>query len=243
MRTSEHLDASGHIDFADMIARATRHVESGLYRSSYTHIMVDEFQDISASRARLVQALRSQRPECSLFVVGDDWQAIYRFAGSDISFTTNFSQLFGATATTSLDTTFRFNDQIGEVASRFVLQNPAQIPKEIHSFKRSSEPAVSLVRTLSDTDGLTAALDAIERRAIDQGSERTTVLVLARFNFVIDEWASTAARRVVRQTHPSLDVRFMTVHAAKGKEADYVVVRGFRRASTGSRAGSAPTSC
>ena len=70
-----------------MINRATDLVESGRYRSPFGYIMVDEFQDISPARARLLKALLDNSPDAQLFAVGDDWQAIYRFGGSDIAVT------------------------------------------------------------------------------------------------------------------------------------------------------------
>ena len=66
-----------------MISKATEHVESGCYRSPFSYILVDEFQDISPGRARLLKVLLDRSPTAQLFAVGDDWQAIYRFDGSD----------------------------------------------------------------------------------------------------------------------------------------------------------------
>lgn len=82
--------------------------------------------------------------DASLFCVGDDWQAIYGFTGSDLQFTTGFAQHFGATCTTALDLTFRFNNSISEVASRFVLQNPQQVRKQLHTSSSVTKAAVSL---------------------------------------------------------------------------------------------------
>uniref|UniRef100_UPI003AF58A1A UvrD-helicase domain-containing protein n=1 Tax=Thiolapillus sp. TaxID=2017437 RepID=UPI003AF58A1A len=72
------------IDFEDMILRAAHYAEIGRYDSPFHHILVDEFQDISQSRARLIKALKAQHADTRLFAVGDDWQSIFRFAGSDI---------------------------------------------------------------------------------------------------------------------------------------------------------------
>jgi DNA helicase-4 len=108
----QHLTESSTIDFEDMIGKAIDYVENGQFHSPWSHILVDEFQDISKSRARLIKALRDSKPSCSLFCVGDDWQSIYRFAGSDLSLTTHFEEEFGATQVTVLDQTFRFNDNI-----------------------------------------------------------------------------------------------------------------------------------
>ena len=227
------LSECKQIDFADMIRKATEHVESGRYESPYRHILVDEFQDISRARARLITALVRQRPESVLFVVGDDWQSIYRFTGSDIAYTRDFQHHFGTTATTPLDLTFRFNDQIGDAASKFVLKNPAQIVKTIQSLSWTPHPAISLIRVVRAEDGLNMALVAIDKRSSYGGEHKASVLVLGRYNFVVDKWRTPAAKRLIRTLHPSLDVEFMTVHAAKGKEADFVVVLGLGRGKHG----------
>jgi DNA helicase-4 len=226
------LAKHGQIDFADMIRRATAYVEAGRFVSPFTHILVDEFQDISAVRANLVIALLRQRQDSVLFAVGDDWQSIYRFTGSDIGYTWHFARVFGATATTALDTTFRFNSSIGNVASYFVLQNPSQTRKTVRSLVDAAEPAVSLLGALSREDGLKVALEAIAKRESYGSSARATVLVLARYKFVLEEWPSEVRRRL-KQEYPSLSIDFMTVHAAKGREADYVVVLGLEKGRNG----------
>src|SRR5690606_5814306 len=83
------------IDFHDMIRRALEYVSEGRYKSNFRYILVDEFQDISQGRARLLRALRDQVDEAKLFCVGDDWQSIYRFTGSDVSLVTSFQDFFG----------------------------------------------------------------------------------------------------------------------------------------------------
>jgi DNA helicase-4 len=85
---------SGRIDFEDMILRAAHYAETGRYVSPFRHILVDEFQDISQSRARLVKALKAQHSDVRIFAVGDDWQSIFRFAGSDIHLMRHFGREF-----------------------------------------------------------------------------------------------------------------------------------------------------
>lgn len=227
----EDLHAKGEVDFAQMILAAAAYVEQGRYRPPYRHVLIDEFQDISGPRARLAKALHEQTPGSSLFAVGDDWQSIYRFTGSDVRFTSEFERRFGATATTRLDQTFRFNDKIGEVASAFVLRNPAQVPKEIRSSRRVAEPAISLGELSSDEQGLSATLAALAER-VEANKGSGSVLVLSRFNFLLDAFGASF-RREIRRKHPGLTVSYTTVHAAKGKEADYVVIIGLRKGKFG----------
>jgi DNA helicase-4 len=219
----QQLRDTATIDFEDMIGKAIEYVEDGRYQSPYRHLLVDEFQDISASRVRLVKALLAQNPDNSLFCVGDDWQSIYRFTGSDVTITKEFEEHFGYTATSVLDKTFRFNNKIGDVASRFVMQNSTQIAKKIQSHNIIEQAAVSLIMTNQDQVGLNAALSAINAKA----NENVTVLILARFNFRKPDLSAFKGQ------YPKLRLQFMSVHASKGNEADYVIVLGMEKGKHG----------
>lgn len=229
----QHLSERNEIDFADMIGKAIGYIENGRYRSPYQHILVDEFQDISQPRARLIKALLDQRDDAVLFAVGDDWQAIYRFSGSDLSVTQRFSDMFGASSVTALDTTFRFNNKIGDVASAFVLQNPAQLKKAINSVDVVSQPAVSLLKAKESKRGLHQALNAIHQQATNQPEKKTSVVVLARFNFLLSDGSPKELKLQMETQYPLLDLQFMSVHASKGKESDYVIVLGMNNGKYG----------
>lgn len=219
----QHLRDTNTIDFEDMVGRAIEYVENGRYQSPYSYILVDEFQDISASRARMIKALLAQNPDNSLFCVGDDWQSIYRFTGSDVTMTKKFEGYFGYTATIILDKTFRFNNKIGTVASKFVMQNSTQIAKQIQSHKIIEHPAVSVIKSNQDQVGLNAALSAINAKA----DANASVLILARFNFRKPDLSD------LKRQYSKLKLQFMSVHASKGKEADYVIVLGLEKGKQG----------
>ena len=122
------------IDFDDMIIEALKYIENGKYKHKYKHIFIDEFQDISTTRAMLIQKLLPIN-NTSLTVVGDDWQSINKFAGSNINIIQDFNKWFGATQVITLDYTFRFNNIISDVASEFIQKNPYQIKKDIKTVK------------------------------------------------------------------------------------------------------------
>ena len=207
------------IDFHDMISKATEHVENGSYRNRFDYILVDEFQDISPGRARLLTALLDTSNTSQLFTVGDDWQAIYRFAGSDIAIMREFSERFGASERATLETTFRYTDRISDVATRFVLSNPAQIQKDVTSLYHADEPCVQVIFGGDEVpDPLGEALKTI---AVSEktGSGRSTVLLLGRYRHSRPQNMGALTR-----DHPELHLTFMTVHGSKGLEADYVVV-------------------
>ena len=219
-RYEKNLEEAGEIDFHDMINRATDHVASGSYRSPYGYILVDEFQDISPGRAALLKALLDQSESTQLFAVGDDWQAIYRFAGADIAVMREFEQRFGRGARCDLETTFRCSEAVSEVATRFVLSNPAQIAKTVRTDRRTEGTGV-WIGLAGDESGslLDEALERIE--ADSAGIEGpATVLLLGRYQHLRPDLAALSRVR------PSLRLSYSTVHGAKGLEADYVVVLG-----------------
>ena len=218
-RYQESLARLRQIDFHDMISKATEHVESGRYLSPFGYILVDEFQDISPGRARLLKALLDRSPTAQLFAVGDDWQAIYRFAGSDIAIMREFRERFGASERINLATTFRCADRITAVATKFVLRNPAQIRKDVSSTRRADGTSVHVGLAGEECrDPLAEAMKAIAADA-EKNDGTPTVLLLGRYRHTRPENMAKLARE-----HPGLDLSYKTVHRSKGLEADYVVV-------------------
>ncbi|WP_448249680.1 UvrD-helicase domain-containing protein [Thalassotalea agariperforans] len=231
------LSKRGEIDFEDMIVKAIGYVKSGAFKSPWRYIMVDEFQDISEPRARLVKALRDNQHGSSVFAVGDDWQAIYRFSGADLKLTTQFAQYFGFTTQTELDLTFRFNNKIGEVASAFIGKNPHQLNKTMASITQVSAPAISLLRKAENAShqhlipeisngALEEALHAIHAKVC----KPVTVYLLARFWFQLPNKSDLQA---LYAKFPLLKIASQSFHASKGKEADYVVILGLTKGKHG----------
>ncbi|KZQ41197.1 DNA helicase IV [Enterobacter cloacae subsp. dissolvens] len=214
------LKEENAVDFSGLIHQAIIILEKGRFVSPWKHILVDEFQDISPQRAALLSALRAQNKHTSLFAVGDDWQAIYRFSGAQLSLTTAFHHYFGEGDRSDLDTTYRFNSRICEIANRFIQQNPHQLAKPLNSLRAGDKKAVTL---LAD-DQLEPLLDKLSGYA--KPDER--ILVLARYHHLKPAALEKAATR-----WPKLQLDFMTIHASKGQQADYVIVVGLKEGSDG----------
>lgn len=224
------------IDFEDMVNRATELVESGRYQSPFRHILVDEFQDISTGRAKLIQALKGQHADAKVFAVGDDWQSIYRFAGSDIHIMRNFGAEFGGTyagktgvnRAVDLGRTFRSVDKIALAARRFVLRNPAQITKTVIPAGETDEPSIRIVWTRRDT-GETALNDAVAALAATEGKGggRPSILILGRYRFLRPDVGH------LKRRNPGATIDFKTIHASKGLEADHVIILGADNAKMG----------
>lgn len=214
------LKEENAVDFSGLIHQAIVILENGRFISPWKHILVDEFQDISPQRAALLAALRQQNSQTTLFAVGDDWQAIYRFSGAQLSLTTAFHHTFGEGDRCDLDTTYRFNSRIGEVANGFIQQNPHQLAKPLNSLTVGDKKAV----TLLDESQLDALLDKLSGFA--KAEER--ILVLARYHHLKPASLEKAATR-----WPKLQLEFMTIHASKGQQADYVIIVGLHDGNDG----------
>ncbi len=227
---SRRLEESQRIDFDSMIADAVRLVETGRYQSPFSLILVDEFQDISEPRANLIKALKQQKAFSKVFAVGDDWQSIYRFAGSDITIFTQFEANFGASWQGRLEQTYRCNQLIAETAARFVQRNPEQIAKSVRS-TRPAIPRSIRVIPIDDERGrpdfTQACLRLLERLDMALGSmaahwrnepnAKLKVLVLWRYN-LLDPFGG------VPPSFGNIEVSGLSFHRAKGLEADYTVL-------------------
>ncbi len=221
------LKEKNQIDFHSMITLATRHVQQGKFKPDWQFVMVDEYQDISPYRLALLQTICDksnhtvevgevkQTIPCSLFAVGDDWQAIYRFAGADVNLTTGFKQRFEHAQVHYLDTTYRFNNQIGAVANSFIQKNPHQLPKDLISHKQQKRKAV----TIAPMKSLPSLLNQLNKQQDHQVRPLPRVLLLGRNHYhkpdALNDW---------QQQNPHLKIDFMTCHASKGQEADYVFI-------------------
>lgn len=104
MKYEEELRLTNEIDFSDMINQAIVKLEKNksLYENSFDHILIDEYQDISRQRYLLIKALMAKNRNCKLFCVGDDWQSIMGFTGSNLEFFIKFQDYFDHPARTDL---------------------------------------------------------------------------------------------------------------------------------------------
>lgn len=218
---SDQLSQNNEIDFGDMISKAIYFLKNETFLPKWKYILVDEFQDISMPRAELIKLLKEKSENCSLFCVGDDWQAIYHFAGSKSELVRNFKNYFGYFWQEHIDTTFRFNDKISSVASRFVMENPLQIRKNINSIKKSFESKVTIALKTSFNSDL-KIIDTFLRRINVNKNENKTVLFLHKENIPLNVFKEKFNEKI-RNNYPDISFNFLTYHKSKGLEADYVI--------------------
>ncbi len=199
------------LDFHDLINLAAEYIREGRWRPQYRYVLVDEFQDISAGRMALLQALQGQ--DVAFFLVGDDWQSIYRFAGSDVGLLRDCGDLLGHVEERTLSQTFRFADGILRPSTAFVKRNQEQTQRPLLPASGAEDEGVAVVADSDPAGGVARALQDIGAKARGQ----QTVLVLGRYR-------QRRSELLTPQRRGSSRVDFSTVHGAKGREADYVIV-------------------
>jgi DNA helicase-4 len=162
-----------------------------------------------------------------LFTVGDDWQSINRFAGADLSVMTAFRDWFGPSEYLRLEQTFRCPQVLCDISSQFVSKNPHQLSKQV----RSMTPQQGAVIEAFQVDQKEKLADAIDTFIMSLANDiaagvippgrngRISVYILGRYN---------ADRQYLpgreHRYNTWLDVSFLTIHRAKGSEADYVIL-------------------
>ena len=226
------------VDYADMIRRALVHLTAHRWKVPYSRVIVDEFQDTAPGRGELVRRVLAGPNAPRLLAVGDDWQAINRFAGSDLRFFTRFNDSFGlpeeAYAECRLEKTFRTNQGIADIAGRFVLANNTQMKKTVVADDRSRS-AVLDIRPFKDADDVRSLIDTVLGGWVcgHAGPGKPRVFVLSRYGLDHTHGIDEALMKDIDATwadrvDPPQGFRsmFSTMHSSKGMQADYVLVLG-----------------
>ena len=222
------LEENGWIDFNDMINLATDNALNNKYVHNYKYVIVDEYQDMSNSRYRLLKTLRDQR-DYKLFCVGDDWQSIYRFNGSDIDLITNFEKYWGNTYISFIEKTYRFTSMMSILSGEFIMKNPHQYKKKINA-KTSDDFAIRFINGYTENN----CIDFLEDK-LNKMEKDSTVYFLGRYSIDIDMFKGNK-KYIIKYNNienqieitylkrKDLKIRFLTVHKSKGLQADYVVI-------------------
>lgn len=224
-----YLSVNNEIDFNDMINIAADYIKQGRYISPYKYVIVDEYQDISKSRYKLLSSIRKTK-DYDLFCVGDDWQSIYRFAGSDINYILNFSNYWGTTIISKIETTYRFSQKLVDISSSFIMQNPVQIKKSIKGKNDFAGFPFGEINGYTDK----YAIEFMNKK-LDDIPNGSKVLFIGRYSSdikILSESGLFTCKHnnisgfidVESQLHPNLLMTYLTAHRSKGLQADYVFI-------------------
>ena len=205
-------------DYAELIHGAADAIGNSEYEFGFTHVLVDEFQDISSDRNRLIDSMKIANPKLEVTCVGDDWQSIYRFSGSDVSIMREASKPKMIRKRVDLTASYRLPQEIADISRSFVLKNPLQLEKNVHSKSDLNLPGKVVTHwDMEQKENEQNLSRVIEQIGADSQDPSKSLRVLARYvnnlptkKFVEKIWEGP--------------VDVSSIHAAKGLEADYVIV-------------------
>jgi len=165
-------EARGFLDFDDILTLGLKILQEnhGLrkhYQDYFTHVQVDEAQDISTAQWEIIKLLAL--PQNHLFLVGDDDQSIYGFRGADSTIFLKFKAIPNARVI-AMNENYRSSQNIVQMASTFIQANTMRHPKEIVTsnpkalepvfaiFQRESEQFEYLAQKIQEANGTVAVL-------------------------------------------------------------------------------------
>lgn len=108
------------------------------YQHMYTHVFVDEFQDSNDEQMKIIQMLA---PE-NLFVVGDDFQAIYGWRGAKVEYILDFPNQYPDCEVVKLEDNYRSTSQIVTAANNLISFNEYQSEKKLIAHKEGPQITV-----------------------------------------------------------------------------------------------------
>ena len=207
----DELLSENKIDFDDMIIKASELVKRNGIKNKYKYIIIDEYQDISKIRFELINNIKKYL-NCNLICVGDDYQAIYGFSGSNVALFLDFFKYFPKANRIDIKNTYRNSYELINTSLKFIKKNPLQLRKSVHATFLYKNPIILVYYD----DYLKTYNDLFNYLYLE---DEKKVLVLARYNKDLDE--------VRKIEHCGINTRYLTVHMAKGLEEEVVVLIKF----------------
>lgn len=228
------LKQRNQIDFADMINDAhfyLQEIERQQLELPYKYIIIDEFQDIARQRFNLTKRL-SEITKAKVVAVGDDWQSIYAFSGSDITLFTRFLDLMGTGTELKITHTYRNSQELIDIAGGFVQKNISQIRKQLISPKHLENPVVieAFEDGVKPMNALANKIEEIIGKILSEFGNSSSILLIGRYNYDMYKLYRTGKfkelpnNQIQSERYPKANISFMTAHSSKGLGFDNVIL-------------------
>lgn len=221
----KQLSKNNLVDFDDLITLSTKIIETKkIINQNYKYIIIDEYQDISDTRYKLIKTI-SDKMNSKIVVVGDDWQCIYSFAASNINLFIHFKKNVEYCEILKIQKTYRNSQQLINIAGKFIQKNSNQIKKQLISNKKLENPIIILKYKKNE---LTKKIIETIQYLIKKYGEDKNILILGRYTFDINkinnnEILKKEANRIIYKNKKT-KIDFMTIHSAKGLGYDNVII-------------------
>lgn len=225
---NQYCTYKSYLDFNDLISRTTSLFQNhsdiaNKYKSQYQYILVDEFQDVNNLQVELIKLLLTDNTQ--LFCVGDDWQSIYGFRGSNVSYIVEFEKHFENAKTIKLNLNYRSTQHIVGASNEVIKHNKFKVDKDIHASKKSEHKIVVFAGT-KEEDNIQFCLDKV-KELIDEGINSDEILFLYRRTHMFNP-SLYSDKPSFKKTfdEEKIKVQAKTIHASKGLEAKVVFIIG-----------------
>lgn len=190
------------------------------YQRAFRFVFVDEVQDLMPMTREFIQCLVG--PDQSLFAIGDDYQSIYSFAGSDPGTIVKFDRYFKGAHRVSLVNNYRCHPRIVDASNAVIAHNTVQVFKEARGVYRTGQAATDRPVTVITLQNVPAEMDRLIDLVMGAIPADENLTVLSRYregNPTVVPWIKAfKAKGFARR------VNFLTIHKSKGLEADNILL-------------------
>ncbi len=224
---STYCTDKSYLDFNDMISTSISLFKNQVdianrYKNKYQYILVDEFQDVNSLQVELIKLLLTDNTQ--LFCVGDDWQSIYGFRGSNVSYIVEFESHFTNARTIKLNLNYRSTQNIVGASNEVIKHNKFKVDKDVYASKKS-EHKIVVYSGNSEDENIQFCFDKVKELLRD-GLNNEDILFLYRRSKMFTPY-------FFRFKNEGVKVSSKTIHAAKGLEAKVVFIIGLKEGNGG----------
>jgi DNA helicase-4 len=216
----QYCTNKSYLDFNNLISRSIslfkNHSDiSNKFQAKFKYILIDEFQDVNNLQVELIKLLLTDQTQ--LFCVGDDWQSIYGFRGSNVSYIIDFENHFPNSKVVTLNLNYRSTQNIVGASNEVISHNKFKVEKDIQASKRS-EHKIVVYSGNTEEENVQFCLNKV-RELLNDGLTNEDILFLYRRSKMYSPYFFGFRKEGIK-------VQSKTIHAAKGLEAKVVFILG-----------------
>ena len=216
-----------YLDFNDLISKCTSLFQNyndiaSKFQNKFEYILVDEFQDVNNLQVELIKLLLTEKTQ--LFCVGDDWQSIYGFRGSNVSYIVDFENHFSNANIIKLNLNYRSTQNIVGASNEVIKHNKFKVDKDVRASK-ISEHKIVVYSGNKEEDNIQFCIEKI-RELNDDGISDDEILFLYRRSKMFTPY-------YFKFRNEGIKIQGKTIHASKGLEAKIVFIIGLTEGTGG----------